>query len=255
MLAFGKQDLERRRRRVAEGRRRWRRTVPRARRRARARRRSRRGTREQPGDADASSDSRSSSSRILLLMIARAFWRLVDGIIEACGGTHDAAEPQATPVKLVRDPVCGTYVAPRAVARHCAPAARRTTSARRSAATEVREGCVDEHPRRRADSRRHRRSRPPHVRARLRRLERRQHQRPARRHAADHHAEERVEGLHDPGHDGDRRLRGQEARRRSRRRRPSCRCTSRSTATGPTSTPWCTRIRRSPPASPSPAFR
>jgi YHS domain-containing protein len=49
---------------------------------------------------------------ILVLLIARAFWRLVDGIIEAAGGM-----PQRTPkppaVKLVRDPVCGTWVAPR----------------------------------------------------------------------------------------------------------------------------------------------
>ena len=51
---------------------------------------------------------------ILLLLIARAFWRLMDGIIEAAGGTsRKRTSPGASAVKLVRDPVCGTYVAPR----------------------------------------------------------------------------------------------------------------------------------------------
>jgi YHS domain-containing protein len=44
---------------------------------------------------------------ILVLLIARAFWRVVDGILQAAGG-RDTRIP---PVKLVRDPVCGTYVA------------------------------------------------------------------------------------------------------------------------------------------------
>ena len=48
---------------------------------------------------------------ILILLVARAFWRLVDGILEAAGGTSRSRA--STPaVKLVRDPVCGTYVAP-----------------------------------------------------------------------------------------------------------------------------------------------
>ena len=45
---------------------------------------------------------------ILVLLIARAFWRVVDGILDAAGGR----ESRVPPVKLVRDPVCGTYVAP-----------------------------------------------------------------------------------------------------------------------------------------------
>jgi YHS domain-containing protein len=44
---------------------------------------------------------------ILILVVARAFWRVVDGILDAARGP----ERRATPVKLVRDPVCGTYVA------------------------------------------------------------------------------------------------------------------------------------------------
>jgi YHS domain-containing protein len=47
---------------------------------------------------------------ILVLMVARAFWRVVDGILETAGG---GTRQQPRPMKLVRDPVCGTYVAPR----------------------------------------------------------------------------------------------------------------------------------------------
>jgi len=45
---------------------------------------------------------------ILILVIARAFWRVVDGILDGARGN----ERRATAVKLVRDPVCGTFVAP-----------------------------------------------------------------------------------------------------------------------------------------------
>lgn len=50
---------------------------------------------------------------ILLLVIARAFWRLMDGVIEALGGTRRtrrAANESAT--RLMKDPVCGTHVSP-----------------------------------------------------------------------------------------------------------------------------------------------
>ena len=49
---------------------------------------------------------------IVLLLVARAFWRLMDGIIESAGGTRKA-RPRSPAVKLVRDPVCGTFVTPR----------------------------------------------------------------------------------------------------------------------------------------------
>ncbi len=48
---------------------------------------------------------------ILLLLIAWAFWKIVDGIIEAFGGL--SGRNGKAPVKLVRDPVCGTWVSPR----------------------------------------------------------------------------------------------------------------------------------------------
>jgi YHS domain-containing protein len=48
---------------------------------------------------------------ILILLVARAFWRVIDGVLEAAGGT--TRKRAETPgVKLMRDPVCGTYVAP-----------------------------------------------------------------------------------------------------------------------------------------------
>ena len=48
---------------------------------------------------------------ILILIIARLFWRVMDGILEAAGGTT-RSRAKSSAVKLVRDPVCGTFVAP-----------------------------------------------------------------------------------------------------------------------------------------------
>jgi YHS domain-containing protein len=49
---------------------------------------------------------------ILILLLARAFWRLMDGILEAAGGTSRQRRAANPAVKLVRDPVCGTFVSP-----------------------------------------------------------------------------------------------------------------------------------------------
>jgi YHS domain-containing protein len=58
---------------------------------------------------------------IVILLLARAFWRLMDGIIEALGGLPKKSGGEragggrgsgANAVKLVRDPVCGTHIAP-----------------------------------------------------------------------------------------------------------------------------------------------
>jgi YHS domain-containing protein len=52
---------------------------------------------------------------VLLLTVAWAFWRLVDGVIETFGGTTDRTQRKrrrVPAVKLVRDPVCGTWVSP-----------------------------------------------------------------------------------------------------------------------------------------------
>lgn len=48
---------------------------------------------------------------LLIIFVAHAFWRLMDGVIEAAGGTT-RSRAKARAVKLVRDPVCGTHVAP-----------------------------------------------------------------------------------------------------------------------------------------------
>ena len=47
---------------------------------------------------------------ILVLVVARAFWRVVDGILD--GARRPNSRRRATAVKLARDPVCGTYVSP-----------------------------------------------------------------------------------------------------------------------------------------------
>ena len=53
---------------------------------------------------------------ILSIFVARAFWRLVDGVIEGLSGRSPRSSIQSG-VQMVRDPVCGTYVVPnRAVA-------------------------------------------------------------------------------------------------------------------------------------------
>ena len=50
---------------------------------------------------------------VVMFLLARAFWQVVDGIIAGLGGTSETRQRQRSAVKLVRDPVCGTYVTPR----------------------------------------------------------------------------------------------------------------------------------------------
>ena len=49
---------------------------------------------------------------LLLILIARAFWRVVDGVIAGAGGQTRRSTSRSQATKLVRDPVCGTFVAP-----------------------------------------------------------------------------------------------------------------------------------------------
>ena len=44
------------------------------------------------------------------MMVARAFWRVIDGILEGASGRP--RRQVRSGMKLVRDPVCGTYVVP-----------------------------------------------------------------------------------------------------------------------------------------------
>lgn len=54
---------------------------------------------------------------ILIIVVGRAFWRVVDGIIEGLSGRRQTAGRGRTHVPdrgvpMVRDPVCGTFVLP-----------------------------------------------------------------------------------------------------------------------------------------------
>jgi YHS domain-containing protein len=47
---------------------------------------------------------------ILVLIAARLLWRVLDAVLVAAGGRPPAGARR--PVKLQRDPVCGTFVPP-----------------------------------------------------------------------------------------------------------------------------------------------
>jgi YHS domain-containing protein len=51
---------------------------------------------------------------VLFIVVARVFWRFVDNVIEAAGGTPRSAQPRVPDggVRMVRDPVCGMFVIP-----------------------------------------------------------------------------------------------------------------------------------------------
>ena len=49
---------------------------------------------------------------ILSIFIARAFWRLIDGVIEGVSGRPAGSSREIRGVPMARDPVCGTYVVP-----------------------------------------------------------------------------------------------------------------------------------------------
>ena len=57
---------------------------------------------------------------VLALIVARAAWRVIDGVMEGLSGRPPRASDRKVPVRgvqMVRDPVCGTYVIPeRAIA-------------------------------------------------------------------------------------------------------------------------------------------
>ncbi len=49
---------------------------------------------------------------ILFVFIARAFWRVVDGIVEGITGAPRTLARGSGGVAMVRDPVCGMFVLP-----------------------------------------------------------------------------------------------------------------------------------------------
>ena len=48
---------------------------------------------------------------VLIVLLARGFWRMVDGIVEGLTGRGSSGVPGRS-VQMVRDPVCGTFVLP-----------------------------------------------------------------------------------------------------------------------------------------------
>jgi len=48
---------------------------------------------------------------VLAIIVARAFWRFVDGITQGLRGGRRGSVPQRG-VAMARDPVCGTFVVP-----------------------------------------------------------------------------------------------------------------------------------------------
>lgn len=50
---------------------------------------------------------------LLIVMLARAFWKVVDGVVEgATGRPRPGGRATKAATKLVRDPICGTYIVP-----------------------------------------------------------------------------------------------------------------------------------------------
>ncbi len=52
---------------------------------------------------------------ILIAIIARAFWRVMDGVLDGMRGERTPAgtrTPASQAVQMARDPVCGTFVVP-----------------------------------------------------------------------------------------------------------------------------------------------
>ena len=50
---------------------------------------------------------------IVLLLVIRAAWRVIGSVMTISAGVRRGnATGEPPPVKLVRDPVCGTYVSP-----------------------------------------------------------------------------------------------------------------------------------------------
>jgi YHS domain-containing protein len=49
---------------------------------------------------------------ILLTIVARTFWRLVDGIVEGLSGKSSRSRVSQRGLPMERDPVCGTFVLP-----------------------------------------------------------------------------------------------------------------------------------------------
>ena len=47
---------------------------------------------------------------ILVAIVARAFWRVIDGVAEGMRGAPPTGRTPVAGVQMERDPVCGTFV-------------------------------------------------------------------------------------------------------------------------------------------------
>jgi hypothetical protein len=47
---------------------------------------------------------------VLLAIVGRAFWRIVDGVLEGLRGAPPSGPSPVPGVAMERDPVCGTFV-------------------------------------------------------------------------------------------------------------------------------------------------
>ncbi len=47
---------------------------------------------------------------VLVAIVARAFWRVVDGVVEGMRGPARVGRTPVAGVQMERDPVCGTFV-------------------------------------------------------------------------------------------------------------------------------------------------
>jgi YHS domain-containing protein len=49
---------------------------------------------------------------VMTLLVIRAFWRLLGGVAQGARSGRPTQGRSAAPVKMTRDPVCGTFVVP-----------------------------------------------------------------------------------------------------------------------------------------------
>jgi YHS domain-containing protein len=49
---------------------------------------------------------------VFAIFVARAFWRLVDGVFEGVTGKRRRSQVPTRGVQMVRDPVCGMFLLP-----------------------------------------------------------------------------------------------------------------------------------------------
>jgi len=49
---------------------------------------------------------------LLLILLTRAVWRLISGVVDGIAGPQGPGRQSSRAVQMARDPVCGTFVVP-----------------------------------------------------------------------------------------------------------------------------------------------